>query len=110
MQRQKLLRTSIVLAITNPLFGVGPGQFAVKVAGEQEKKGEHADWLGTHNSYTEVASEAGLPAFIFYLATIVTCIRMNYRLFQRSRNRPGLESIAGLSFCMFLSMFAYSIA
>jgi O-antigen ligase len=109
-QREKLLRTSIVLAISNPLFGVGPGQFAVKVAGDQEKKGEHADWLGTHNSYTQVASEAGLPAFIFYVATIVTCMLMDYRIYRRSRGRPGLESIAGMSFCMFLSTFAYSIA
>jgi O-antigen ligase len=110
MQREKLLKTSIVLAITNPLFGVGTVQFAVKVSGDQEKKGEHADWLGTHNSYTQVASEAGLPAFLFYVMAIATCMRSNYRLYQRSRGRPGLETVAGVSFCMFLSTFAYSIA
>jgi O-antigen ligase len=110
MQREKLLKTSIVLTLTNPLFGVGPGQFAVKVAGDDEKKGQHSDWLGTHNSYTQVSSEAGLPAFIFYVAAIVTCMRMNYRLYRRTMGRPGLEQIAGMSFCMFLSMFAYTIA
>ena len=110
MQREKLLRTSVYLAITNPVFGVGPGQFITKVAGEQEKRGEHADWLGTHNSYTQVASEAGLPALLFYVATIVTCMRMTYGLYRRSVGRPGLETIAGISFCMFLSSFAYSIA
>jgi O-antigen ligase len=110
MQRQQLLKTSIWLAITHPLFGVGPGQFAVKVSGDQEKKGEHADWLGTHNSYTQVASEAGLPAFIFYVATIMSCLRTNYWVYLRSRDRAGLETIAGVSFCMFLAIFAYSIA
>jgi len=109
-QREYLLRTSIALAIANPLFGVGPGQFAVKVAGEDEKRGVHSAWLGTHNSYTQVASEAGLPAFIFYLATVVTCMRMDYRIYRRSKGRAGLETIAGMSFCMFLSTFAYSIA
>jgi O-antigen ligase len=110
MQREKLLKTSIYLAFTNPLFGVGPGEFAVKVAGDEEKKGEHSAWLGTHNSYTQVASEAGLPAFIFYCATIVTCMRMNYRLYKRSKDRPGMGTITGISFCMFLGFFAYSIA
>ncbi len=110
MQRQKLLKESVYLTVTHPLFGVGPGQFAVKVAGDDEKKGLHSDWLGTHNSYTQVSSEAGLPAFIFYVATIVSCMRMNYRLYRRTTGRPGLEQIAGMSFCMFLSIFAYSIA
>jgi len=109
MQREKLLKTSIVLAITNPVFGVGPGQFIAKASGEQEKKGEHADWRGTHNSYTQVASEAGLPALIFYVAAIVTCMRMNYRLYRRSTGRQGLETIAGISFCMFFATFVYSI-
>ncbi len=110
MQRQQLLKTSIYFAFTNPLFGVGPGQFATKVAGDNEKKGVNNPWVGTHNSYTQVASEAGLPAFIFYLATIVTGMRLNYRLYKRTRGRPGMESIAGMSLCMFLSFFAYSIA
>jgi O-antigen ligase len=109
-QRQQLLKTSLYLTVTNPVFGVGPGQFAVKVAGDDEKKGLNSAWLGTHNSYTQVSSECGLPALVFYVATIVTCILMNYRLYRRSNGRPGLETIAGMSFCMFLSMFAYSIS
>jgi len=110
MQRQQLLKTSIYLAFTNPLFGVGPGQFAVKVAGDNEKGGKNSAWVGTHNSYTQVASEAGLPAFIFYLAAIVTGMRMSYRVYKRTKGRAGMETIAGISFCMFLSFFAYSIA
>ena len=110
MERQKLLKLSIVLAITHPVFGVGPGQFITKTSADEQKSGERGDWLGTHNSYTQVASEDGLPAFIFYVATIATGLILNYRLYKASVGRPGLVQLTGISFCMFLCTFAYSIA
>ena len=110
LQREQMLKTSIVDTFTHPLFGVGPGEFPVAVAGEAQKTGEHVEWLGTHNTYSQIASEAGLPGFIFYIATLLTCLRTNYRLYRRAAGRKGLEDVAGLSYCMLLCLAAFALS
>ena len=57
VQRKALLIKSLVVTAQHPLFGVGAGNFQV-VSGM---------WHETHNSYTQMSSEAGLPALILYL-------------------------------------------
>lgn len=106
--RKELLKRSIVETFKHPLFGVGPGQFPVAVAGEQLKRGEYAMWLGTHNSYTQVSAECGIPAFICYVAVIVLCFRVNYRVYRASRDNPLHAEIAGLSFTLFSGALVYS--
>jgi O-antigen ligase len=55
-QRQNLLLLSIKVALLNPLFGVGMGNFViVSIRG-----------LVTHNAYTQVAAEMGLPALVVF--------------------------------------------
>jgi O-antigen ligase len=55
--RGELLRKSLEVTAHYPIFGIGPGNFPV-VSG---------NWHVTHNSYTEMSSEGGLPALILYL-------------------------------------------
>ncbi|HET6670629.1 MAG TPA: O-antigen ligase family protein, partial [Pyrinomonadaceae bacterium] len=66
------LKRSIFLAIRNPVFGVGMGNFVLF----SDK--EHA----THNAYTQVASEIGLPATIVYVLFLLAA-------FQRVRRMPS---------------------
>lgn len=110
MQREQLLRESISYAFQHPLLGVGPGQFMVAQAGERGEEGGLADWRGTHNSYTQVASEAGLPGFIFYVAAILTCLRMSLRLYRKIAQEKGLEGLAGAGLCIFLGTVGYAIS
>jgi len=56
-QRQELLTKSLKVTAEHPLFGVGPGNFTV-VSGV---------WRVTHNAYTQMSSEGGLPALLLYL-------------------------------------------
>lgn len=107
--RKELLYRSIIETFRHPLFGVGPGQFAVAVAGEAEKKGERAAWLGTHNSYTQISSECGIPAFVCYLMVIVLSFRVNMRLFKRARHDPGLKETAGMSFTILSGVWVYAV-
>jgi O-antigen ligase len=58
--RKALLEKSIMVALTHPIVGVGPGCFALVDQG----------WIVAHNSYTEVAAEAGIPAFVLFLIAI----------------------------------------
>jgi len=109
IQRQRLFWDSVWLTLKNPIVGVGPGQFIVQSARDRESKGEWADWRATHNSFTQVSSESGLPGFFFYVTCIVLCGRMNYRMYRQTVNRTGLENFAGVSFCMLLSIIAYAL-
>jgi O-antigen ligase len=56
--------------------------------------------LGTHNTYLEVSSECGLPAFLCYAAVVLACIRLNYKGFLRLRKRPDLSDAARLEYCL----------
>jgi O-antigen ligase len=109
IQRQRLFWDSVWLTLKNPIVGVGPGQFIVQSARDREKKGEWADWRASHNSYTQVSSESGLPGLFFYVACVVVCARMNYRMYRQTIDRAGLENFAGVSFCMLLSIIGYAV-
>jgi O-antigen ligase len=109
LQRERLLRMSLELTLTHPLVGVGPDQFAVAAAGESEKKGAHSEWRGTHNTYTQVSSEAGLPAFVFYTSALFLGLVANYRRY-RAASAKNLTDIAGLSFSLFLATLVYAVA
>jgi O-antigen ligase len=63
--RKMLLKKSIVLTLTHPLFGVGPGGFVLVDNG----------WVVAHNTYTEVAAEAGIPALILFIMAIAAAFK-----------------------------------
>lgn len=56
-QRKELLIQSLKITAKYPLFGVGPGNFTV-VSG---------NWHVTHNSYTQMSADGGIPAFLLYV-------------------------------------------
>lgn len=58
--RKALLVKSIYIAATHPIFGVGPSCFPLV----------DKAWLVAHNTYTELAAEAGIPAMILFLLAI----------------------------------------
>jgi putative inorganic carbon (hco3(-)) transporter len=55
--RQDLFKKSIIVTLDHPLFGVGPENFPI-VAG---------NWHVSHNTYTQLSAEAGIPALILFL-------------------------------------------
>jgi O-antigen ligase len=109
IQRMALFRQSVTYAITHPLVGVGPGEFAVAAYGDSVKEGTQSPWLGTHNSYTEVASECGIPAFLLYVSVIVLTLVSNFRIFRRSAGLADGSDLNALAFCMFSATLVYAI-
>jgi O-antigen ligase len=63
--RKALLKKSIIVAATHPLFGVGPGCFILVDKG----------WVVAHNTYTELAAEAGLPAILLFLLALGAALK-----------------------------------
>jgi putative inorganic carbon (hco3(-)) transporter len=57
VSRRDDIKRSILVALRHPLFGIGMDNYVLR------SNGNHA----THNSYTQVAAEMGLPAFVVYI-------------------------------------------
>jgi O-antigen ligase len=55
--RRQILIMSLKLTATHPIFGVGPGQF----------ENVTQTWFLTHNTYTQLSSEVGIPGFILFV-------------------------------------------
>jgi O-antigen ligase len=108
LQRMALLRQSLLYAVTHPTVGVGPGQFAVAASVDLTREGKPAPWLGTHNSYTEVASECGIPAFLLYTSVIFLVLRSNLRIYRRSGESEEARDVSALAVCLFGSALAYA--
>jgi O-antigen ligase len=63
--RAELLVKSLVVTAQRPLFGVGPSNFASYTG----------TWRVTHNTYTELSSECGIPALILFLLVVRECFK-----------------------------------
>lgn len=93
-QRLEVLKASLLLTLEHPVFGVGPGQFITAEHDLAIAQGRTKGiWLGTHNTYTEISSEAGIPALAFYVACMVACWR-ELRRAERFHQR-GLVADSG---------------
>ena len=92
--RKELLILSIKTTVEYPVLGVGAGNFQVI-----------SDWHVTHNSYTELSAEGGIPALILYLL-IIRRTFINLREAQVfARGHPDLQLLDGalrVSFAAFM--------
>jgi O-antigen ligase len=61
-------RAALQVATTRPLFGSGPGTFAIEY--QQLKRPEAEMSRLVHNDYLEQASESGWPGFLLYAAFV----------------------------------------
>jgi O-antigen ligase len=110
--RLLMLELSLKYTLNNPLFGVGPGQFREYADYQARKGGGVPLWRSkaTHNSYTQVSSEAGLPAFLFYLGALVSCVRMNAKIYRHTRLFAERAHIAAMAWSLNLALLAYSVS
>jgi len=81
-----LLRQSIDLTLRNPIFGVGVGMFVVAEDKDAKAVGRSGNWHGTHNTFTETSSEAGIPA----LLALVGILIFSWRDLRRLKANKGL--------------------
>ena len=93
--RLVLLEDSIWLTIVHPFSGVGPGNFAVAqndlAIARGERKGQ---WHVTHNTYTQVSSEMGIPGLVIYLAFLYQCWKVLTAVIRRKTISAELRAMA----------------
>jgi len=75
---------SVVVTVQHPLFGVGPGDFQVIDGG----------WHVSHNVFTQLSSEAGLPALVLFLMIFTRAFALVRRARQLAGDQPELLLIA----------------
>ena len=105
--RRYLLKQSLIYTFEHPIFGVGLAQFSDYEGGHGTAFAGHGSWHATHNSFTQVSSECGLPALALYLAAIVSTFLMANRVYRQACQRKNCEDIRIASFCITLSMVVY---
>jgi O-antigen ligase len=108
--RRELLKKSLVFTVQHPLFGVGPGQFYSAEGGESVKEGRRGMWHATHNSWTQISSECGIPAATFFICAMVSALRLLWKTNKQARANPVNADIASATFCAMLGMIGFMAA
>jgi O-antigen ligase len=107
--RKYLFKTSVKYTIEHPVFGVGPSQFANFEGKSSRAQGLHGNWHVTHNTYTQVSSECGVPAFLFFTASLGSAMLLVLGTYRKAK-REGYEEIANGCFCYLLAMTGHLVA
>jgi O-antigen ligase len=105
MARQRLLEQSIALTLSHPVFGVGPGEFMDSEGSLAKASGERGMWHETHNTYTQISSECGIPAFLCYVGALFLTLK---RLWKAGRNSDPI--VATVARVVFTSSFGFAVA
>jgi O-antigen ligase len=108
--REYLLRKSLIFTVEHPIFGVGAGQFSGYEGKTSRQQGQLGMWHETHNAYTQIASENGLPAFFLYIAGIGSSMILLHRVYKTGKSRPEFREISTTAFCLLLSLVSFSAA
>lgn len=107
--RQYLFRTSLKFTMEYPVFGVGPDQFSSFEGKTSREHGLHGDWHETHCVFTEVSSECGVPAFIFFTAGLGSAMMLMVRTYRKAK-LEGYMDIANGCYCYLLAMVGHLVA
>jgi O-antigen ligase len=106
--RWGLLKDSIRLTLEHPVFGVGPGNFQVAQAEIALARGEsRGAWRVTHNTYTQLSSEMGIPGLVIYVMFLYQCLKALNRIAHSrytGRDWRDLRALAKALRATFLSL------
>ena len=99
-QRTEILKRSIWVTLRYPLFGVGLGNFHYKSVHE----------LVTHNAYTQVSSEMGIPALVIYIMLMVYPLRRLREIEAETFDKPDKRKFHYWSIGIQASIVAYMVS
>ena len=99
-QRNQIMKRSFVVTLRYPVFGVGIGNFHYKSFQE----------LGTHNAYTQVGSEMGIPAMIVYIMFLIYPFKRLTEIEKRTDGKKDERLYYYLAIGLKGSLVAYMVA
>jgi O-antigen ligase len=104
--REYVFRQSLIFTYQHPFLGVGPGQFGNYEGHVRVSEGQRGSWHSTHCTWTQVSSEAGIPALLFYVGALGSAFFLALKT-NREARRLGYQDIANASFCFLLGFVGY---
>jgi putative inorganic carbon (hco3(-)) transporter len=96
------------MMLSNPLFGVGAGQFSGSFVRFAE--GE-SSWKTAHSVYFLILGELGLPGIVLLICVIARNLSANRRVSKRLRaaGEPATSASVRLLACLSASLIAYAV-
>jgi O-antigen ligase len=108
--RTQVLWESIVITLEHPVFGVGPAQFVVAAEDRAREHGSTTSWSVTHNTYTELSSETGIPGLLFYMAALLWSFRcLASCRAERAHRWSETADLARMALCLRVALLAYAV-
>lgn len=109
-KRMYLLTQSLKHTITHPIFGVGPDQFINFDGTDAVSNNRLGPWQVSHNAYTQVSSETGIPGISFMIGGLLgTFLILNQLVTRLRKARDCLEvrQLRLLCFLLLLSQVSF---
>lgn len=108
--RRELLKKSLEYTLHHPMFGLGVSQFAGYEGGESRRNGEYGMWHETHNSFTQISSECGIPALILFLCAIGSGFHLALQIYRLAGKNPVNADLRAAGFCLMLAIIGFMSA
>lgn len=103
-EREAVLIASLRYTLDHPVFGLGLGNFAVARGTET---GVSSGWLGSHDTFTELSSETGIPGLLLFLALLFTSIRSMWRVSRSELKVPEAAELDRMARATFVSLVSF---
>ncbi|CAN5714353.1 hypothetical protein BH20ACI3_BH20ACI3_05180 [soil metagenome] len=97
--RSELFKRSVVVALANPLFGIGMGNFHIVSIREAV----------THNSFTQVAAEMGIVASVIYTMFIVAPFGRLRQIVRETSSKGRASRFYYLAIGLQVSLIGYMV-
>jgi O-antigen ligase len=94
--RKELLMKSLTITAKHPVFGIGPGNFPSYTG----------LWRVTHNTYTQLSSECGIPALVLFLLLLRRAF-LNLFYLRKIPRAPEKEEMRLYASALSASFIAY---
>jgi len=104
--RQFVLIQSLKYTMEFPIFGIGVGNFP-DYNGHLFHRPEA--YVGTHNTYTQLSSEAGIPALLLFLGLMLTMYIHSRKVRLRYADQPENAETHLLACSTIVALFSFGI-
>lgn len=95
--RKQLFYDSLTITARHPFLGVGPGDFEVVQNELAQARGDRSAWHLTHNTYTQLSSEMGLPGLAIYLAMLYYVFKTLNSIIRTKTVSPAWSDLRALA-------------
>ena len=105
-ERFTLLMRSVTYTLEHPVFGLGLGNFDVANGNDLDVPDA---WIGSHNTYTQISSEAGVPALLLFLVLLGTVLRSMKRVMWLPVEDLSSKELNLMARATFVSLLAFML-